>query len=541
MFRALRIPRTFSGLVLIHLIWFYVALTGWPASAIRAAVMLTIVVAGWMLKRPGDAINSLFVAALIILIWQPQQLFQAGFQLSFVVVLCILLIIPIFDSLTQRLLKPDPLLPDELRPRWQRILYMPGRYVSGLVFSSFAAWVGSIPLVAYYFHIFTPVSIVSNVVAVPLCGLVLASNFASFLLAGWFPMGSALLNDAGGLFMTGIDISSGWFASLPFAYAYVPAPNLFAICLYYAILFAVITGWLFKAGRRKWKFAALIFLVAVWCGQWWRDHSTMRLTVIPLNGGSAIYCDPPGGRDDLLIDCGSRDSFAFVLKPYLEAQGVNSLPCVALTYGSAARVGGLENLQALVAVKKVVTSPVQFRSPLYREAIGALEKTPERQQIVNCGDEFSNWKVLNPAEPNLFRHRDDNALVLQGKFLGTRILLLSSLGISGQEALLEHSADLRADIVVADLPEQSEPLKEALLSAIRPSLIVISDSESPANHRASRALRGRLEKFGVPVLYTSELGAVRISLRGNGWEATTVDGLRWASVGRTSSRASVDK
>src|SRR5262249_41403540 len=77
LFRALCLPRPVCGMLLVPLIWFYVALTGWPASAIRATVMLTIVIVGWALKRPSDLLNSLLAAALIILIWQPQQIFQA--------------------------------------------------------------------------------------------------------------------------------------------------------------------------------------------------------------------------------------------------------------------------------------------------------------------------------------------------------------------------------------------------------------------------------------------------------------------------------
>ena len=173
--------------MLIPLIWFYVALTGWPASAIRASVMLTIVIAGWMLRKPVNVMNSLFAAALVILLWQPQQLFQAGFQLSFFVVLCILLVMPPFENLIQRLLRPDPLLPDELRPRWQRVLDLPARWILGLAFTSLAAWLGSIPLVAYYFHILTPVSTPANIVAVPLCVAVLSMNLISLLLAAWFP------------------------------------------------------------------------------------------------------------------------------------------------------------------------------------------------------------------------------------------------------------------------------------------------------------------------------------------------------------------
>jgi competence protein ComEC len=87
--RALQIPRAVCGLVVVPVIWFYAGLTGWPASAVRAAIMMSIVIGGWAVNRPGDLLNSLFAAALIILVWDPQQLFQAGFQLSFLIVLCI--------------------------------------------------------------------------------------------------------------------------------------------------------------------------------------------------------------------------------------------------------------------------------------------------------------------------------------------------------------------------------------------------------------------------------------------------------------------
>src|SRR6185503_19162771 len=119
--------------------------------------MIAVVFGSWLLKRPGDILNSLFVAALIILAWDPRQLFQAGFQLSFLVVLCIILTMPLFQRVGDRILQPDPLLPEVLRPRWQKLLHRPAHYVLGLFSVSVAAWLGSIPLVAYYFHLVTPV------------------------------------------------------------------------------------------------------------------------------------------------------------------------------------------------------------------------------------------------------------------------------------------------------------------------------------------------------------------------------------------------
>ena len=87
--RIIRVPRAWCGVVVIPLIWFYTGATGWQSSAIRSTIMMTIIIGGWSLHRPSDLINSLAAAGFAILLWDPQQLFQAGFQLSFFVVLSI--------------------------------------------------------------------------------------------------------------------------------------------------------------------------------------------------------------------------------------------------------------------------------------------------------------------------------------------------------------------------------------------------------------------------------------------------------------------
>ena len=530
--RWLRVPRNICSAIILPLLWFYVELTGWPPSAIRAAVMLTIVIGSWMLKRPVDVLNSLFAAALIILLWQPQQLFQAGFQLSFCVVFCIILVMPRFDKFVQHVLQFDPLLPDELRPRWQVLLHKPIRFVCGLVSTSLAAWLGSLPLAAYYFHLFTPVSTPANVVAVPLCAAVLVCDTITLLFAGWLPAVASFFNHFGWLFMKWILATSIWFAHWPVAYRYVAAPTLFQILAYYAIFIAIATGWLFKPEWRKCKITALCLVAAIWCGQWIHYQSQTNLTVLPLNGGNAIYFDAPGGKNDLLIDCGNDDSVHFVMKPFLQAQGVNSLPHVALTVGAVQQIGGFEQLQTVAPAKKVITSPVSFRSPAYRRIVESLAATPNLRQIVSPNDTFSHWTVLHPAVTNNFTHAEDNTLVLRGEIQGTRILLLSQLGRTGQAALLERNPDLHADIVIAGLPEQTEPLNNTLLESIHPALVIIADSKSPVTRRANHVLRDRLEKCGVPVVYTSEVGAVKFSFGQNRWKTTTIDGQSWSGTSK---------
>ncbi len=519
--RVVRLPRASCGLVLLPVIWFYTALTGWPASAVRATVMLSIIILGWVWQRPSELLNSLFAAALIILMWEPQQLFQAGFQLSFLVVLCIILVMPAFDQFSRRLLNPDPLLPETLRPRWRKWFDPAARFFLDLLLVSLAAWLGSIPLAAEYFHIFTPVSGPANVVAVPLCALVLTGNFLSLLLAGWLPSGADIFNHAGWFLMECIRVSSHWFERWPAAYYYVPAPSWFTTVFYYALLVSMFTGWLFQPRWRVWKIGGFLVAAIFWGLQWQREFSTTRLTVLPLNGGSAVYCDAPGSRDDLLVDCGNTNSVESVVKPFLRAQGVNRLPTLALTHGDARHVGGAKLLASLFPIGQLDTSASHFRSPVYR---ATLEEFSDIHHELNRGDALGGWTVLHPDRADRFAEADDHTLVLRGNFSGTRILLLSDLSRAGQDSLLQRAPDLRAEIVITCLPEQGEPLGEALLEAIQPRLIIVSDSEFPASKRAGAKLHERLARHGVPLIFTRDTGAVKISLRDNQWRITTPDG-----------------
>ena len=82
-------------------------------------------------------------------------------------------------------------------------------------------------------------------------------------------------------------------------------------------------------------------------------------------------------------------------------------------------------------------------------------------------------------------------------------------------------------MVVAGIPVNSEPVGDALLDAVQPRAMIISASDVPAQERATKELRARLERRGVPVFYTSDDGAVTITLRPKTWEVRTMSGKRF--------------
>ena len=131
------------------------------------------------------------------------------------------------------------------------------------------------------------------------------------------------------------------------------------------------------------------------------------------------------------------------------------------------------------------------------------------------------------AADDKFAQGDDGSLVLSGDFHGTRILLLGDLGRAGQELLLKRAADMRADIVVTGLPEEGEALSNGLIDAIQPRLVVIADSEFPATRRAGRALKDRLEKRGLAVIYMRTARAVTVKANPDGWSVRTMNGVEF--------------
>lgn len=520
--RVLRSPRWLCGVIVIPLIWSYTGVTGWQASAIRSTVMMSVIIAGWSLHRPSDLLNSLAAAALLILLWDPQQLFQASFQLSFFVVLSLALFAPILRNVQKRVLQRDPLLPDELRPRWQRWGFASANYVATGVTTSLAAWLGSIPLVACYFNLFTPVSLLANVIVVPLSSAALACNLASLAVGGWFPGCAELFNHSAWFWMVLMVRISEWAAQVPGGCFHVGTPQVLTFVLYYAALIAVMAGGLKRPNVRVWTASLLVVLGATWLTVWARERTVTHLTVLPLSGGHAAYLAGREAREDWLIDCGGESAVEFTTKPFLRAQGVDRLSHLLLTHGDVRHVGGAELIARQFAAQMIHLGDVRFRSPIYRRITGQFEEANNRVRRFRRGDQRGPWNALHPEADDSFSQADDAAAVLRADLAGTRVLLLSDLGKAGQNALMQRTADLRADIVVTGLPAASEPLADGLLDVIQPKLIVVADSDYPATERASITLKERLARRGIPVLCTRETGAVEIEFRPRGWRALGV-------------------
>jgi len=159
--KLLRLPRKMRIYFSLPLLALYCLITGASNPVVRATIMGMVFLCAYLFKREPDIYLSLSLAALFILGLNPRQLFDVGFQLSFVSVISLVALYPRLRAL----LKVDNLRAKFIRPLLE----------AALVSSS--AWLGTAGFIAYYFRIFSPVKVLANIFIVPLAALITLSGF----------------------------------------------------------------------------------------------------------------------------------------------------------------------------------------------------------------------------------------------------------------------------------------------------------------------------------------------------------------------------
>ena len=245
----LRWQRVLKGSVQLAAIWGFAFITGLAPSTLRAAVMFTLLVLGNIIQRRPVVLNNLAASAVLLLLLDPNLLYDVGFQLSYTAVLGIL----VWQDSLWRIVAP----PTE---KWW---YRPARTLYGSVAITFAAQLFTAPLQLYYFHSFSCWFFIANLLIVPFAGLLLATVLAVVALPLASPVGQGcvwLLSHE----LAAVDGVARWVAGLPGA----TFSNLYCDGLLLLLLFvALLLFTFFLHSRVRWSLpaaSAALMLAAVY-------------------------------------------------------------------------------------------------------------------------------------------------------------------------------------------------------------------------------------------------------------------------------------
>src|SRR5213594_1702911 len=220
-----RLSRKWATAFIIPLLLFYAAVTGLHVSSIRAAVMSSILLGGFFFERKVFALNSLAAAAFFLLCWNTNELFFTGFQLSFSVVGAIILFADPLFGVLRRWGAPDPFLPRSLLRGPRHFMHVAFEWLCRGASVSLAAWLGSLPFVLWYFHIVTPISLLANLVVVPIAFFILAIALLSLLLTPLLLWPAVIFNNANWFLAQLVLGIVHLFAQIPGGHFYVETPD----------------------------------------------------------------------------------------------------------------------------------------------------------------------------------------------------------------------------------------------------------------------------------------------------------------------------
>lgn len=238
--RMFPISRAAQHVLTMAFLVFYAFLTGGQPPVVRATIMAVVFLTSVIVEREQESINTLSLAAVLILLINPKNLFDAGFQLSFLSVFSIILFyrewMKVFSALFPRAMSVSKT--EQQRPRWKRwaaIRARAWRYFFQSMALSLAAYAGVVPLLAYYFHLITPVVLLANLVVVPLASGIICLGIGLLLVGSLIPFGAFIFAKGISLLIQLMVASIAFFSRMPGAYFEIGVFPWWGVTVYYAI------------------------------------------------------------------------------------------------------------------------------------------------------------------------------------------------------------------------------------------------------------------------------------------------------------------
>lgn len=498
----------------------YAMVTDANPPIVRATVVAVIIAVGKRFGRSQSAGNSLAIAGLCVLAWNPSDLFNTGAQLSFLAVFAIL-----HTTNWLMLVQKEIVESDQEAPLQRSYVALAARRVLRSTIEAtvigVAVWLLTSPLIAREFHLVSPIgSAMTVLLAVPLALMFWVGY--TFLLLGlvW----SSLFGWLGILF----DTMLRWFlwtvhagASLELGHVYVPAPPVWWTIGFYALTLLPIV----LISRKAWGAAVSVRLGLLWIvlGLGWELHRPpqrgMTCTFISVGHGLAVLIECPNGRT-VLYDAGGMvggNSIARTISQALWTTGRSRLDAIVISHADGDHCNALPELNRIVAPGGLFVhrSFLDWTQLPVADAIERSAKAGVKLRLLSEGQSLAvdpelTLLVLHPPADFHSPRDNPNSLVLSLEYAGRRIILTGDLELDGLEQLLK-TPPVDADILLSPHHGSLKANPADLARWATPEYLVISTPDASVADRL-------VPRFGpeTQILTTAMHGAIRCHVTPDG-------------------------
>ncbi|MBT3857013.1 MAG: DNA internalization-related competence protein ComEC/Rec2 [Nitrospina sp.] len=532
---------------------FYMVVVGPKVSSLRAGIMVSALLIAVLVDRQSSLFNVFLSAGFIILLWKPASIMDAGFQLSFLAVGGILLVITLLSQInsdpvarmgeptwSQKLMRtstPDTQesMGQYLKSRFEKIL------IGGVLISVTVTAV-TLPVLIYQFNRVSLVGVFLNILMVPLASLLIPTVLL-MIMVGTFSTALAALPAWPIVEITRFFL---WLpevvANFSFASLYVPTPPSLWLVFYFSALFSGLLILQTKAfnkevgGLLKKSFTVSV-LVALVLFSWPRafqfSGDTLTISMLDVGQGESLLIEFPTG-ETLVMDGGGfyknrLDVGKRVVAPYLWHRGIRNIDYMVATHSDNDHIRGLHSLLDLFPVKHFLTLGEGF--------VGwRLQKLEKKSR--EKGAQFIPLKINKsirigdvrltplhpgpePGRPSNQRVDNDLSLVLRLDYRDFSMLFTGDIGDKVEKKLVTIPHQLEADILKGPHHGSRFSNSQNFIDAVHPGTVIFSSGYlNRMRHPHPETLR-RYSEAGVTIWRTDLNGAIKITTDGNNYEIQT--------------------
>ncbi|MDD4170984.1 MAG: DNA internalization-related competence protein ComEC/Rec2 [Syntrophomonas sp.] len=498
----------------VFVLLIYGTMVAWPPPVIRAVLMGILGLLAYLSGRENSLLNALAISGLVILLINPASLFDLSFQLTILATAGLVYLFPLFrEKLPYKGLGWDMLL------------------------IPICTELAVLPLVAYHFNLFTPISILTNILITYLSGGVVILGFIAFLLSSVLPSLATLFLYPVGMFIEMILFVVQWMKMVPGAYVWVATPAVGMIILYYAALGLAARSLQITAQRKFFIPAVallLTFIITLLLPPSCYNRGDLEVVFIDVGQGDAMLLKTPQGKFILVDGGGSQfyDVGARKLLPYLHHRGLRHIDMLISTHPDIDHIKGLESVAEQIPVKclGLPASIAACKEYQNLKGIAARENISVIAlgvgQIINLEDGL----IIKVLHPQWEAYNGDNfnqeSVVLQVSYQRFSALLTGDITAPIMPLILEK---VKPPFVIVKVPHHGSKgsLYPDFYKSLQPRYAVISvAADNPFGHPHGSVLETLTEE-GVKVMRTDRDGAVIVRSNGENFRiSTTITGSK---------------
>ena len=499
---------------------FYMFITGFSASIVRAGVMGIIIILGKLIHRKEDTWTSISISLLILLINNPFSILNISLQLSFAGTMGLVLF---------------------------------NKKIPGIFSITLCAQIMIFPIMIYHFNIFGTYFLITNLLAGIIIGPIIIIGILG-IFSSIFSLTIAKMIFFIEKISVEILILISKFSEFSMAKIYLPTPRIWQIIIYYIIVFFIksiyevysekkptatfirvknllaLAKYKFRKNKRKniKKIMSILMILVVTFTIIKKQYNTLNINFVDVGQGDSCFIVTPKNKT-ILVDGGGSQSKEFdvgksILLPYILNKGYTQIDYIVISHFDYDHVGGILYIMQEIKVKNIIIGKQFENSQNYEKFVNLVQQKDIKVRIVEAGENIKIEKDLNlnviwPNSKNEISDNsiNNNSLVFKMMYKKFSMLFTGDIEEIAEKKILQTCNVKNLESLVLKVPHHGSKTSssQGFLDAVRPKIALIGVGKNNKFGHPSDITLEKFKMYDTKVYRTDQKGEITLKTDGN--------------------------